>query len=157
LPAFQKADGNCFLGRERSADVEIHATRDHSDVRSVLRNTRKLRRDIQNKRHGTQTVLLHDNACPHTVVSTRAHLENLNWELFDHPPYSPDLAPSDYHLFTYPKNWLRSQLIKSNEELMEVVKTWLSSQAADFFDRGIQKFIPHYGRCLSSGGDYVEK
>jgi hypothetical protein len=35
----QKADGNCFLGQERSADDRIYATRDHSNVRSVLRNT----------------------------------------------------------------------------------------------------------------------
>jgi hypothetical protein len=46
-------------------------------------------------------VLLHDNARPHTAASTRALLEHSNWELFDHP----DLAPSDYYLFTYLKNW----------------------------------------------------
>jgi hypothetical protein len=40
LPACQKADGNCFLGQERRADGGIHATRDHNDVRSVLRNTK---------------------------------------------------------------------------------------------------------------------
>jgi transposase len=43
--------------------------------------------------------LLHDNACQHTAACTQALLEHFNWELFDHPPYSPDLAPSDYHLF----------------------------------------------------------
>jgi hypothetical protein len=83
-------------------------------------------------------------------------LEHLYWELFDHPPYSPDLAPSDYHLFTYLKNWLRSQRFNNYEELMEGVKTWLSSQAADFFDTGIQKLIPRY-KFLTSGGDYLEK
>jgi hypothetical protein len=36
---------------------------------------------------------------------------------------------------------------------MEGVKMWLSSQAADFFDTGIQK----YDRCLNSGHDYIEK
>jgi hypothetical protein len=34
--ACQKADGNCFLRHERSADGGIHATRDHSNFRSVL-------------------------------------------------------------------------------------------------------------------------
>jgi histone-lysine N-methyltransferase SETMAR len=77
--------------------------------------------------------------------------------LSEHPPYSPDLAPSDYHLFTYLKNWLRSQLFSSNEALMEGVKTWLSSQAADFFDTGIHKLIPRYDKYLNSGGNYVEK
>jgi hypothetical protein len=82
-------------------------------------------------------------------------LEHFNWELFDHPLYSPDLAPSDYHLFTYVKNWLRSQRFNNNEELMEGVQTWLSSQAADVFDAGIQKRIPRH-RYLNSCGDYVE-
>jgi hypothetical protein len=45
----------------------------------------------------------------------------------------------------------------NNEELMEGVKTWLSSMAADFFDTGIQKLIPRYDKCLNSGSDYVEK
>jgi hypothetical protein len=45
----------------------------------------------------------------------------------------------------------------NNEELMEGVKTWLSSTAADFFDTGIQKLIPQYDKCLNSSCDYVEK
>jgi transposase len=68
-------------------------------------------------------VLLHDNAHPHTAARTRALLEHFNWELFDHPPYIPDLAPRDYRLFTYLKNWLGSQLFSNNEQLMEGVIT----------------------------------
>jgi hypothetical protein len=79
---------------------------------------------------------------PHTDASTRALLERFNWELFDHPPYSPDISPSGYHLFTYLKSWSVSQNFNNNEELMEGVQTWLSSQAADFFDTGIQKLTP---------------
>jgi hypothetical protein len=40
---------------------------------------------------------------------------------------------------------------------MEGVKMWLSSQAADFFDAGIQKFIPQYDKCFNSSDDYIEK
>jgi transposase len=71
-------------------------------------------------------VLLHDNACPHTVARTRGLLEHFNWELFDHPSYSPDLASCDYSLFTCLKNWLRSQRFNNNEELIEGVKPQLS-------------------------------
>jgi hypothetical protein len=74
-------------------------------------------------------------------------------ELFDHPLNYPDLAPSDYNLFAYLKKWLESQCLKNNEELMEGVKTWLSSQAGDFFDTGIQKLIPRYDKYLSTCGD----
>jgi transposase len=89
---------------------------------------RKLLRAIQRKRCGMLTygvVFLHDNARPHIRISacTRALLKHFNWELFDHPPCSPDLAPSYYHLFTYLKNWSESQRFNNNEELMEGVKT----------------------------------
>jgi hypothetical protein len=87
-------------------------------------------------------VLLHDNSRPPTAAPTRALLEHFSWVLFDHLRYSPDLAPSDYHLFTYVKNWLGSQRFNINEEVMEGVKTWLSSQAADFCDTGVH-LIPH--------------
>jgi transposase len=50
-------------------------------------------------------VLLHDNLHPHTTAHASALLELFNWELFDHAPYSPDLA-QNYHLSTYLKNWL---------------------------------------------------
>jgi hypothetical protein len=48
-------------------------------------------------------VLLHDSACPHTAARTRALLDDSNSALFDHHPYNPDLAPSDYHLAAYLK------------------------------------------------------
>jgi hypothetical protein len=63
-------------------------------------------------------------------------LEHFNWELFVHPSYSPDFAPSGYNLFTYLKNRLGSKRFNKNK-LMESVQMWLSSQAADFFDTGI--------------------
>jgi hypothetical protein len=62
-----------------------------------------------------------------------------------------------YHLFIYLKNWLVPHCFNNNEEMMEGVKTWLSSQSADFSDTGIQKHIPRYDKCLNSGGDYFEK
>jgi hypothetical protein len=87
-------------------------------------------------------VHLHDNARLHTTAPARALLEHFNRELFAHSHYSPDLTLSDYHLFTYLKNWLGSQRFNNNEELMEGVKTWLSSQAEDSFDTGIQNLLP---------------
>jgi histone-lysine N-methyltransferase SETMAR len=128
-------------------------------IRNILRNTERLRRAIQNKRCEMLTsnvVLLQQNSCPHTAAGNRERLEHFNWELFDHPPYSPVVALSNYHPFTYPKYWLQSQCFNNNEELMESVKTWLRSQVADFFDTGIQKLIPRY-KYLRSSRDYVEK
>ncbi|KAG5309958.1 SETMR methyltransferase, partial [Acromyrmex insinuator] len=44
-------------------------------------------------------VFHHDNARPHISLMTRQKLRELGWEVLMHPPYSPDLALSDYHLF----------------------------------------------------------
>jgi hypothetical protein len=77
-------------------------------------------------------VLLHDNAPLHTVASTSEVTEHFNWELFDHPAYSPGHAPNNYHLSTRLESWLRLQLFNNNE-MVEGAKTWLSPQATDFF------------------------
>jgi hypothetical protein len=73
-------------------------------------------------------------SCSHLSTAGAFHFY---WELFDHPPYSSDLALSNSYLFTYLKNWLQSQHFNDNEELIEHVKTWLSSQITDFFDTGM--------------------
>ena len=79
-------------------------------------------------------VLLHDNARPHTATRTNALIKLFNWEIFDHPPYSSDLAPSNYHLFTKIKVWLATQRFHTNEELMDGVNNWLHNLASPFFD-----------------------
>ena len=43
--------------------------------------------------------LLHDNAPAHRALATHKKLDYLGFQCRDHPPYSTDLAPSDYHLF----------------------------------------------------------
>ncbi|GBL92998.1 hypothetical protein AVEN_54636-1 [Araneus ventricosus] len=44
-------------------------------------------------------LFLDDDAKPHTARDTNEHIFRLGWERFDHPAYSPDLAPPDFHLF----------------------------------------------------------
>ena len=41
----------------------------------------------------------HDNAPTHSSKISRAVLREFRWEILSHPPYSPDLAPSDFFLF----------------------------------------------------------
>jgi hypothetical protein len=67
----------------------------------------------------TKGVLLRNNARPHAAARTNALIKLFKWEIFDHPSYSPDLAPSDYHFFTKMKVWLGTQRFHTNEELMD--------------------------------------
>jgi histone-lysine N-methyltransferase SETMAR len=62
---------------------------------------------LKEKRRGKVTNLvlnLHDNAPAHRALATQKKLAYLDFQCLDHPPYYPDLAPSDYHLFSGLKN-----------------------------------------------------
>jgi len=62
----------------------------------------KLKDILKEERRGKVTkgiLFLHDNAPAHRALATY-----LGFQCLDHPPYSPDLAPSDYHLFPGLKN-----------------------------------------------------
>ncbi|GFU30617.1 histone-lysine N-methyltransferase SETMAR [Trichonephila clavipes] len=74
--------------------------------RGLLRTLRKLRRALQNKRHGMLSegiLLIHKNARPHTFQMTWNLTESFGWEVLDHTQYSPNLSPSDFHLFLKPQ------------------------------------------------------
>jgi len=117
-------------------------------------------RSIQNKRRGMLTkgvVLLHDNARPHTAACTNALIKLFSWEIFDQTPYSPDLPPSGYYLFTKMKVWMATRRFHTNEELMDGVSNWLHNLAVPFFDEGLQKLVSRYDKCLNVDGNYVEK
>jgi hypothetical protein len=102
-------------------------------------------------------VLLHDNARPLTAARTNALIKLFNWEIFDHPPHSPDLAQIDYNLFTKMKDWLATQRFHTNDELMDGFNNWLHNLAAPFFDEGPQKLVSWYDNCLNVDDNYVDK
>jgi histone-lysine N-methyltransferase SETMAR len=72
------------------------------------------------------------------------------------PPYSPDLAPSDSHVFLLLKKFLGGWRYVEDDDVKEAVHTRFSSQAASFYDAGIQNLVPRYDKCLNNGGNYVE-
>jgi histone-lysine N-methyltransferase SETMAR len=74
-------------------------------------------------------------------------LKSFGWKQIDHPPYSPDLAPSDSHVFLLLKNFLGGRRYVEDDDVKEAVNTRFSSQAASFYDAGIQSCTLHNQRC----------
>jgi hypothetical protein len=121
---------------------------------------KKLRRAIQNKQHGILSrgvVMLHDNVHPQTAAATQDLIATFGWEQFDHSPYIPDLTPCDFHAFLLLKTFIGGRWSHDDNEVKEDINTWFGSQAASFYDAGIQKLVPRYNRCLNNGGNYVKK
>jgi histone-lysine N-methyltransferase SETMAR len=52
-------------------------------------------------------LFLHDNAPGHRALTSQKNLAYLGFQYLDHPPYSPDMAPTDYHLFAELKKQLK--------------------------------------------------
>jgi len=99
---------------------------------------------------------------PHSAHITTALLEKFKWDILDHPLYSPDLAPSNFHLFLHLKKHLTGKKFDDDDdddddEVQEEVVMWFKGLAADFYDSGIQKLVPRLNKCLDNAGNYVEK
>ena len=75
----------------------------------------------------------HGKAPAHRALATHKKLVFLGFQCLDHPPYSPDLAPSDYHLFHGLKKQLKGPHFSPDAEVIAAAETWLDGQPSDFF------------------------
>ncbi|KAF7286632.1 hypothetical protein GWI33_004665 [Rhynchophorus ferrugineus] len=102
-------------------------------------------------------VLLHqDNAPCHKSVKTMAKIHELGFELLSHPPYSPDLAPSDYFLFSDLKRMLACKKFLSNEGVIAETKAYFEAKDKSYYKNGIEKLEGRYNQCITLEGNYVE-
>ena len=97
-----------------------------------------------------------DNARLHTAKKTLELIENFGWEVVTHPPSSPDLVPSDYHLLGPLKNHLRDTKFSDDDAVKEICRELLKSQPRDFYAKGILKLVHRWGKCISVHEEYVE-
>jgi histone-lysine N-methyltransferase SETMAR len=93
-------------------------------------------------------LFLHDNAPAYQALATQKKLAYLGFQCLEHPPYSPDLAPSDYHLFPGLKKQLKGRHFSSDTEVIAAAETWLDGQPSEFFFfGGLQNFLHRDINC----------
>jgi histone-lysine N-methyltransferase SETMAR len=102
-------------------------------------------------------LLHHDNARPHTARATQGRIQALQWELPEHPSYSPDLTPSDFHLFGLLEKHLGGRSFADDEDVEMEVGKWLKKQSKDFCVAGFDALLKRRDKCINVGGEYVEK
>ncbi|XP_012060030.1 PREDICTED: histone-lysine N-methyltransferase SETMAR-like [Atta cephalotes] len=91
---------------ERQAKAEIHQKKKFSDAIAQKHLELINRKGV---------VFHHDNARPHTSLVTRQKLLQHGWNVLPHPSYSPDLTPSDFHLFRSLQNSLNGKTFASED------------------------------------------
>jgi hypothetical protein len=87
----------------------------------------------------------------------KTELTHNRWEIRPHPPYSPNLAPSDYCVFGPLKEHLTGQYVTSDEEIDREVCSLLTGLDTDVFCSGMGKLVKRWEKCLNKHGDCVQK
>jgi hypothetical protein len=80
-------------------------------------------------------------------------------ELFSHPSYGPDVAPSDYHLYVPLKYHLRGhhyETYETDKAVQEAVRSSLRGAGTDLLLRGIFKILQRWQKCIKRDGYFVE-
>ena len=101
-----------------------------------LSRSLKEKRSLYAQRHD-KVILLRDNSRPHVAKLVKSYLETLQCGVLIHPSYSPDIAPSDFHLFSSMARGLVDQRVHSYEEAKKWIDSWMASKDMSFFRRGI--------------------
>lgn len=122
---------------------------------SYCQQLQRLSHDIQLLRPQLKKIyFLHDNARPHIAKITRKKLIDLGWELLPHPPYSPDLAPTDYHLFRALEHHLRDKQYDDQEHLKTDLDTFFKSKPPEFYAEGIRSLPTRWRQVIDNDGAY---
>ena len=75
-------------------------------------------------------VLLHNNAWQNVAELTLKKIHDLRWEVLTHPPYSPDLAPSDFHLFPTLQNFIKEKTYAKVGDIKTDISSFFASQTS---------------------------
>jgi histone-lysine N-methyltransferase SETMAR len=110
----------CFLESGKTITAESYS----KQLDIVHQNLIQIKPALVNRK---RPILLHDNARPHVGKVVLKKLNELGYEVLPHPPYSPDLAPTDYHLFKHLDNFLSGKIFNNQEAIENEFKEFINS------------------------------
>lgn len=120
------------------------------ELKRALQSQR--RRSLDTTNHGIK--ILQDNARPHVARATITKLNEINLPCIPHPPYSPDLSPSDFHLFPSLKAFMCGEKFQNRNEVEQFVIKWIDSKNTSFFQKGFDVLPEKWQKCVDVDGNY---
>ncbi|GBM40257.1 hypothetical protein AVEN_201151-1 [Araneus ventricosus] len=119
----------------------------------------KVRRQKEEKRltHRRVSCCCTTTPIPHAASVTRDLKQRFRWNVLGHPPYSLDLAPSDFYVFEQSEKHLAGCHFRTDDEVQEAVVKWFRDLDSDFFCAGFDRLVYRWHKYFNNPGDYVEK
>lgn len=134
------------MGQTVTADIYCHQL-------DRLNQALKVQRPALVNRKGV--LLQQDNARPHTAKVTQDKIRDLGWDLLPHPAYSPDIAPSDYHLFRSLRGFLQGKKFANIEVIETALNQFFASKPRSFYDQGIKNLVQKWQDVIYNDGEYL--
>ncbi|GBP26648.1 Histone-lysine N-methyltransferase SETMAR [Eumeta japonica] len=138
-----------YLPKETTMNGQYYA--------NLLAQTRETAVQKRRGKLSRGVLFLQDNAYVHTARVSRQALKDTGFSEIDHPPYSPDLAPSDYFLFSNLKKELRGHRFVDDNQMKMAVESHFDCKEKEYFLGGLNALYTRCEKCISLEGDYIEK
>ncbi|XP_052834133.1 histone-lysine N-methyltransferase SETMAR-like [Octopus bimaculoides] len=136
-----------LLPRNQAINSDVYCRQ----LAKLNQKIKELRPEIANTKG---VVFQEDNARPHVSLATRTKLHELGWDLLPHPPYSPDIAPSSYHLFFSLQNSMQGKTFKDLDGVKMHLDNFFSSKPVKFYADGILKLPDRWAKVINNNGNY---
>lgn len=112
---------------------------------------KKARPGLVNRKN---VIIQHDNARPHISKIAQQKIKELEWEILPHPAYSPDIAPSDYHLFRSLQNYLSGKEFSKEDDIKNALDNFFMSKSSRFYEEGLMNLPLRWQKVIDNNGNY---
>lgn len=113
-----------------------------------------MRKEERSEKKLNTIQLHHDNPRRLTSCATSQVIVKMGWSVVPHPLCCPDLTPCDLHLFGTMEGSLRGQGFDDPEDVNDAIKLCLMQSSHKFLQKGFEKWVQPWRKCISSAGDY---
>ncbi|KAG5310847.1 SETMR methyltransferase, partial [Acromyrmex insinuator] len=89
------------------------------------------------------------------LMANTTHIFDDTPKVLMHPPYSPDLAPSDYHLFRSLQNSSDGKTLADKIAAENHLKKFFADNPQKFYMDGIMKLLEKWQKVIDNNGQYI--
>ena len=130
----------------------INSNKSCSQLDQLKATLDKKHPELVNRKH----IIFHqNNGRLHVSLMTGQKLLKLDWEVLMQPPYSSDIAPSDFHLLRSLQNSLNRKYFNSLEDCKNYLEIVFAQKDKKFWENGIMKLPEWWQKVVEQNGEYV--